>query len=680
GLAFSEDADFDDLDDLGHRAGRGRNARSVGFLASRHSRYLVGIVAALVLVVGSRHLIGSPMPVVGQFAPFPDWTALWHQFFSSWQPAGAGSNVPASPAFGFLGLAGTVLFGRSGLLQQVVVLACVPLGVWGMSRLLRPFGSPRGRLAAVITYLALPLAVDALARGRWDGLVAFAATPWVVLQLARATRLDPYGPSAARAVPVAEPTGTAGTAPAARAERPVAWRQSLAGRALLLGALEAVAMSFAPAMAIVVLVSAFGLVCGSFVTGGLFRGARAVVVAVGGTVVAAVLCTPWVVGTLLAGRDALGVFGLAVNPTSAPGWGGLLRMAVGPVGASPLAWLLLAAALPVLLLARGPRLAWAIRLWAIAVPAWLLALVALKGWLVPFAPSVDVLLAPAAVAVAGAVGLGVMAFETDLVGYGFGWRQGAAVLSVLAIAAGVLPVVADAAGGRWGLPSSGYESAAGFRAVRPAARGYRVLWVGDPQALPSGGWSIGSGLAYATSTDGTPTLLDVWPPASPGRAVDLARALRVAMRGETVHLGRLLAAARVRYVVVVTALAPGPPGTAVTVSYPVPRGLDAALGRQEDLRTVTVSPTGLRVFQNTAFSPGPGGQAVTAGRPGGVTAVLDPLGAALELVAWAVVAAALLGRRRWLDWWWRPLLRARSDRRARRRRIVRVDVADGASG
>ena len=41
---------------------------------------------------------------------------------------------------------------------------------------------------------------------------------------------------------------------------------------------------------------------------------------------------------------------------------------------------------------------------------------------------------------------------------------------------------------------------------------------------------------------------------------------------------------------------------------------------------------------------------------------LVPLGVALELLLWVATAAALLGRRRWLDWWWGPLRRRRQAR------------------
>ena len=45
------------------------------------------------------------------------------------------------------------------------------LGAW---RLARPMRSTMGRLFAVIAYLAVPLPYNALARGHWGALVAYA--------------------------------------------------------------------------------------------------------------------------------------------------------------------------------------------------------------------------------------------------------------------------------------------------------------------------------------------------------------------------------------------------------------------------------------------------------------------------------------------------------------------------
>src|SRR6185437_9266769 len=573
GLAFSEDTDFDELDDLGHRSGRDRfgRRRRRRVLTSRRSRLAVWVVAAVVLLVGSRDLLGGGLPLVGQFLPFLSWTGTWHHLLAGWQTPGLGTTAPASPAYGVLGVLGTVLFGGMGLLQKVLVLGCIPVGAWGVSRLLKPLASPRARIVAAVCYLGLPLAYNALAQGRWDGMVAYAAVPWILSRLARASRIAPFAPP-----------DTAG------------WRGTVVGQVVALGVLEGVAVALAPAVAVVVVLCGAGFVVGSLLVGERSGGVRA----------------PWVVGTVLAGHDALSVFGLAGASSSAPGWSELLRFDVGPIGGSALSWLLLAAAVVPLLIGRHYRLAWAGRLWVVGCASWVLALLVVRGWTAPFAPSVDVLLAPAAVAVACGVGLAVAALEVDLSGYRFGWRQVLAAAAVVAAAVGLLPVVAEAADGRWGLPASGYGDALSF--LSPAGSGtqagtpataYRVLWLGDPRVLPTGGWSISSGLAYATSENGTPDATNLWSPASPGPADGLADAVGLARQGRTTELGQLLAPAAVRYVVVIDTVAPVITGMQQPPAFPPPPGLVVSLSEQNDLVEVPSSGSGYTVFENTASMP-----------------------------------------------------------------------------
>ena len=582
GAAFSEDDSFDELDDLGHRSGRDRfgRRRRQGILSTTRARLATWVVVAVVLVFGTRSLFGSGLPLIGQFVPLQSWTGTWHHFVSGWQPAGVGTTAPATPAFAVLGTVGTVLFGGMGLTQKVLVLACIPLGAWGVVRLMRPLASPRARLVAAVSYLGLPLAYDALARGRWDGLVAYAFVPWAILLLARSSGLRPFDDTARRG----------------------GWRATLAGQALVLGALEAVAVSFAPAIAVVVLVCAVTLIIGSLIMGERRGSLRTLAVGGGATVVAAVFCGPWVIGTLLAGRRSVGVFGLPVSSGSAPNWGELLRFATGPVGGSPLSWLLIAAALLPLLIGRRSRLGWSGRLWTVACGAWLLALGVAHGWMGSFAPSLDVLLVPAAVAVAAGVGLGVAAFESDLAGFSFGWRQVVTGLAVLAAVVGLGPVVAASFGGRWGVPSTGYGQALGYLSSASAAGPFRVLWLGDPGALPLGGWSIGPGFAYATSENGTPDAVDLWAPAGPGPADTLSRAVQLARAGETSHVGRLLAPAGVRYVVVLNNLAPNISGSQSATALPPPSDLVPALDAQTDLRVVP-GEQGYTVFANTEYVP-----------------------------------------------------------------------------
>jgi GT2 family glycosyltransferase len=711
GSAFSEDTDFDELDDLGHRSGRDRSGRRRrrAVLTSHRSRLLAAVVVAGVLVVGSRDLFGGGLPLLGQYVPMLSWTGTWHQLVTGWQSAGVGTTAPSTPAFGVLGILGTFLVGAMGLLQKVVVLGCIPLGAWGVSRLLRPLASPRARLVAAVSYLGLALAYDELAQGRLDGLVAYAAVPWILSRLARASGLPPY------------------TAP----EEAVGWRSTLPGQMLTLGVIEAVAAVFAPAVAVAVLVCALGVMAGSLLVGEWRGSGRVLGVAAGATGVAAVLCAPWVVGTLLAGRSAVSVFGLPGSAATSPSWSDLLRFAVGPAGTSALSWLLVAAALLPLLIGRQSRLAWAGRFSAVAVLSWLLALAVAQGWTHSFAPTIDVLLAPAATAVAAGVGLGVASFEVDLAGYHFGWRQVATGLALLAAVVGLLPVLADAGDGRWGLADTGFTQAlASLPGEGQAAGGSRVLWLGDPRALPVGAWSVSAGLGYATSEVTTPDATTLWAPASPGPAAGLADAVRQAQQGLTANLGRLLAPDAVRYVVVIEALAPQIPGVQTSPALPPPPGLVASLRQQTDLSQVSTSVGGLVVFENTTglpqraertrplpsaggrpqgwptaqdvtgwrpVLPGPPGRraysgAVTSGTvfasyapagrwrlrvhglsvdsspafgwagqyqhvPAGTATLrlgltpLVPLAVTGELVLWLLVAGTLLGSRRWLDWW-----------------------------
>jgi GT2 family glycosyltransferase len=582
GSAFSEDSDFDELDDLGRRAGRDRFGRRVRAapLSTGRQRLVAVLVALFVIVLGTRDLFFGTLPLVGQLAPLPAWATTWHHFFSGWQSIGVGTTAPAAPIFGLFGITGTVLFGAMGTLQRVLLLGCIPLGALGVARFMRPLVSSRARVVAVIAYLGLPLPYGSLGAGRWDGLVAYAVFPFIALWLARAGGLDPY------------------------AERPgTRWRSKPSGQVAILGALIAVGAAFAPALAPLVLVTALTWTLGSVLVGAREFRWRLLVVSLEALVVALVLAAPWVVGTALAGKGSVAIFGLPIAGATAPDWGEIVRFAVGPVARSPLVWLLIAAAALPLALGRGVRLLWAARLWVTACASWGLALAAVRGDMGSFAPSLTVVLAPAALAVAACLGLGFSSFENDLTGREFGWRQLSSAAAVVFVAVGLLPVVAGAVGGRWGLPSQGIEQPLSFLDRPGATDVSRVLWLGDPRALPVGGWSVEPGLAYALTPGDLPNASQVLTPAGPGPAVLVADAVRLATSGGTVHLGLLLASAGVRDVVVVQGLAPSTVGSLTpSVNAPPPRGLETALLGQDDLHVVP-GEVGIQVFENDEAMP-----------------------------------------------------------------------------
>jgi hypothetical protein len=580
GLAFSEDSDFDDLDDLGRRSGRDRFGRRVrrAPLSTGRQRVVAIAVAALVLLVGTRELFFGGLPLLGQLAPLPSWSTAWHDLISGWHAAGVGTTAPATPALGFVGLLGTALFGAMGTTQHVLLLACLPVGAIGMARLMRPLVSDRARVVAAIAYLLVPLPYGDLGSGRLDGLVAYAVFPTLASLLARTAGVSPFDAAAGRG-----------------------WRNTRLGRVALLGGALAIAMSFAPAVLPLLLACAVAWEVAGLVVGARQPTGAVLLAALEGAVVAVVLCAPWVVGSALAGSHAVAIFGLPISPATAPSWGDLLRFAVGPAARSPLVWLLvLGAALP-LLLGTGERLAWAARLWLMACVSWAGAMAASHGWMGSFTPSESVVLAPAALAVAACVGLGISAFENDLVGRAFGWRQVVSTAALVAVAVGSLPVIAAAGGGRWDMPTAGVEQPLAFL-NRPNPTVGRVLWLGDPRALPVGGWSIEPGLAYGLTTAALPDASGVWTAAGPGPADTVADAVRQAISGGTVHLGRLLAAAGVRDIVVVNGVAPSEATLAGSIDAPAPLGLTRALLDQNDLQTVP-GVSGISVFENAQFVP-----------------------------------------------------------------------------
>jgi len=368
------------------------------------------------------------------------------------------------------------------------------------------------------------------------------------------------------------------------------------------------------------------------------KAARLVVEALKALFLAALLCAPWVIGTVLAGRDAVEIFGLPISAAAAPGWGEVTRFAIGPTVRSPIVWALVAGSALPLVLGKGTRLVWAARMWAMACASWVLAFAVTHGWTGSFTPSESVVLVPAAIAVAAGIGLGISSFENDLSGLAFGWRQVVSALALAAVTLGLLPVAAGAANGRWGLPSTGVEQALSFLGHPDADRNYRTLWLGDPRALPVNGWPVQAGLSYALTDEDLPNASDVWTPAGPGPSSRASQAIRLAMNGGTIHLGQLLAALSVQYVVVVDGLSPSDTGLADSVAAPPPSGLTDALMSQNDLQ-ILPGVLGVQIFKNAQAIP------LTAqrARPLAPSAALRWPGPQ-DVVGWQPVLRALEGR------------------------------------
>jgi hypothetical protein len=234
-----------------------------------------------------------------------------------------------------------------------------------------------------------------------------------------------------------------------------------------------------------------------------------------------------------------------------------------------------------------------------ALGSFALAWASQRGTL-PFAlPPVQELLVPAAVGLSFATAMGVAAFQVDLPGYRFGWRQLATGLAAVAVAVATVPVLGAAFDGRWSMPAGDHHRALGFIDDENEEHPFRVLWLGNPAALPLGSWELTDDLAYGTTDDGNPRLEDLLVGSDDGRTALLADAVDLARRGETARLGRLLAPMGVRYVVVPERLAPDP---FAKERLPLDDEVVSTLDAQLDLEPLDV-PAGLNVWRNQAFTP-----------------------------------------------------------------------------
>ena len=530
--------------------------------------------AVFVLLIGSRELLTGRIPVIGEILPFPRNPATFLRLFvGGWRTTGLGSEGAAPAAFGLLGIAGVVVVGAMGFLQKLLVLGAIPIGALGAFRLARHTGSARARLVAAVVYLSFPLPYNALARGRWGGLLAYAAAPWILGRLNRATGIEPFG--------------------ARLASR---WR--VRHHALPLGLLLALVAAFVPAMALLTVVIAFGIVAGSVLAGRLRASAQAVATAVAAVGVAAALLFPWTLEFVLPGATWATVTGIDLPAVRGLGLGALLRFETGPVGGAPIGWAFVVAAILPLLVGRDWRLSWAVRSWAVAIVCWTVALAGGRGWLPLPLPSAEVVLAPAAAALALAIALGLVAFELDLPGFRFGWRQLASTVSAAAVVAATLPVLAAAIDGRWEMPRNDLGRQLTWMPDQRDRGAFRVLWLGDPEAVPLQGWHLAEGVAYGTSRGGAPDATVLWPGSDDGATRLLPDAVNIARRSETTRLGHLLAPMAVRYVVVPSGRTTGANRSRAEVAGELATALDL----QVDLRKLESEP-GLAVYENTAWAP-----------------------------------------------------------------------------
>ena len=546
---------------------------------------VVAWIAVIVgLIVGGRSFFDSGLPPVGEFLAFPESPRqLLDTFLSGWNPNGAGATSPNPTGWATLaGLSVFTLF-RMALLQTLFVLGLVLVGAAGVWRLAAVFPSTRARIAALLVYALSPLVSGAMSGGRLTVLVVYAATPWVLHLVRRASGVETADPGSAE-LDVTD--GIIDLAPGDRLRRILAAALVLA----VAGAFAPVMLPLAVALAIVFAVGT-ALAQGSLVTA-----AWSLVAGLGAAVGAAALNLPWITSWTWEGVVGAPPIGEAAA--------GLVPLASFEIGRTDFAALALALYLPVIaavLLARAWRLTWAIRSALMVLVFGGVAVLADRGAMPIDLPEAGVLLVPVAVGLSMSAAAALAAFDLDVRGGTFGWRQPLGILSSVAVVVGLAPGLGALANGSFQVPTTPLARLLDASLPEASSAGdYNVLLIGDARLLPVPATRYRDGVAWAIIDDGPLDVRDRWMPPSNAAAELVTTALDEMASTSTLRAGRLLAPLAIRFVVV-----PEFDGVTSTVGnpLPLPTGLVDALEDQLDLVAVRPGLPTLEAFENRAWIP-----------------------------------------------------------------------------
>ena len=536
--------------------------KALAGMTSVTSRGAAGLViaAVVVAVVGARNLIAGPLPVMRELVGGgSSSTALVSQWWTAWRGVGLGEGSVPAGVVGALGGVGTLLVGSIGLARRLLILAPLLIGAIGGWKLLAGSRSTRGRAAALAVYMLNPIALNAIATGRLQALVTYAAAPWLLRRCGRFAGAAPFGTDE---------------------HRESDWWRNLAGNALILGAVGAVS----PLGSLLVAATVVLFALAPWIAGSRRAASRVAVAAVGGLLLSVPLQLPWLVESLSRG-DGASLSGLWVTRAALPSAAQILTGSIGPIQTSWFGWGIVVAASVAVLTGREWRFAWALTGWIVALVS-VAATAALASSGMLGGAGAALFAVPAALGLTMAVAMGPIAFEQDVVSGDFGVGQIASGIGILALAVGLMPIVFASADGRWYLPDGDFQ-----RALSTVERGdgTRTLWIGDPDVLPVSGWATrrSGGVAFGV-TEGTSATVTQRYRLDGGAGVQhLRRAVEAALNGRTTRLGRLLAPMGIRYVLLIDRPAPEP---FAKVAVPLPSGALAAVDEQLDLTRIPVAP------------------------------------------------------------------------------------------
>ena len=543
---------------------------------SRRTGVAMVLIAIILGIYGARGLIFGDIPALREMPLLGRSVGqMLSEWLGGWRETGLGEPAVAPGFIPVSGVLGWLMFGSLSAARRVVVLGTLILGALGAWKLLKRSGSTAARAGFLIVYSLNPVVLNAVSSGRLQALFVYATAPWLLRRVATTARIEPFIEGTLDGTDAEDSTDDEASTVASR--RGLA--RSLAGCALVLSLVASV--SPLGALLLVGVIAILGVVVAG--SGARAQGMRILTMGVAGLVGSVLVNAPWLYSALRSG-DGSTLTGYFRTDVRSPSAAQILTGSVGPVRTGMLGWGLLLAALFALAAARNWRLRLTVFAWVTALGSWLGAVMMARSGLFGGA-GLELVLMPSVLAVSMAVGMGVLAFEKDVLGSDFGSEQIFAGVAAVGLVIGLVPIGIASIDGRWFQPVGDFGSV-----LSPVDSGtnFRTVWIGDPDVLPLSGWSLGhDNLAIGTSVGLNPTLSSRYRTEG-GSGVDvLTAAIQAAIDGQSSRLGRILAPMGVKYVVVVDRPAPLP-YTRARVS--MPNDLVSALRSQVDLTPIDVNP------------------------------------------------------------------------------------------
>ncbi len=543
---------------------------------------VLAVGVSLVMLLGSRHLVTRGVVPVGQIPIVPPASDLLSEFLSGWRTTGTGGPGNSPTAFLILAVGRTALFWAPGLFDMLLVMAPIAIGIVGAYRLTRPLGSARSAAIAATFYAASPLIVSSFSAGRWESLVMYAASPFLIGSLLRIDGVSPYGSRLG-------------------APNPRVASRSLPVLVIRYGILVAFVAAFAPSVVVIAVLLAATFALSATLTSTTTRIKEFGLAAAFAVVAPVALHLPWA-------YDLLGWFSWRwfVGPPSAEAGSGslldLIRFAPG--GPSPSLFSLGLPVVALIGLAVAPRgmLGFVVQAWSVALAMIGLVWISARGWLPFDLPAAEMMLAPAAAAMVVAVAATVRSIEPDDAERSVALVKTTTMVTGIGLAAVSIGGLLMAFDGAWNAPSENYPTFTALLTERPDeeepefadSQESRVLWIGDASVIPLDVAVSNGGVQYAVTDGGSPDVWGRWSAGPVGRTGGIGDQLDLARSGETVRLGRLLAPYGVNLVIVVDQLAPAPYNGPIVDPG---AGIVQALGQQLDMERMAGIPD-LVVFRN----------------------------------------------------------------------------------